>query len=73
MDAQNYAGGSLSSQQRIRDANVCIRELTVDEWIVVFDQIAYAKPERFAELVEAITRRNRTLQGEVLRRWGVWR
>lgn len=68
MDTSDYVGGEFAEGQRIRDVDLFRADLAKD-----IHGIAYARPEGFTRLVEAISNGDRSLANKVLRVWGIWR
>lgn len=68
MGASNNAGDEIARGPLFCDLNLCGRSASY-----VCNWLSYTKPYAFYELVKAITKGNRTLEGEILRCWGIRR
>lgn len=68
MDTSHNAGEQPARGQLFRDVDLHGRELARDlEWF------SFVRTEAFEELVKAISKGDRSLENQILRRWGIWR
>lgn len=68
MDPPHNVGNEPSDRQRLFDVDLFDGALADD-----LAKLAFARPEGFTRLVEAISPRNRSAQNSILRHWGIWR